>query len=177
MKSLYIVILSILLSSAAFAQNGENTKHTITRDAGFFSTTYTIDGQDATADDVEATLSEVPDAQSKWGTANTMHYVALGLGFAGGFLIGYKAMEGAGQGETDYKIGLAAGIGIVLVAVILDKVSSAKKNGAIELYNSENGKRKSFDDSEDQYEDDEDETAFNIQLVPTQGGMGLAFNF
>lgn len=178
MKALFILAISIFLSSAAFAQGtGKTEKHTITRDEGFFTTDYTIDGQEASASDVKATLSEVPDAESKWGTANILHYTALGLAFAGGALAGYKAVEGAGQGDVDYKMGLAAGIGMVVVALILDRVSSAKKNGAIELYNSENGRR-SFDYPEENDDEDEDEeSAFNIQLVPTQCGVGLAFNF
>ena len=167
MKMIYVLILSALLTSTAFAFDGY-AKHAIVRDAGFFTTDYTIDGQEASESEVEDYLIYVQDAYDKWKFGKTMGYVSLGMAAGGGFIIGYSALSGADYGAGDgYKIGITIGAGIFVAAIILNRVAASKLNGAIELYNSESGTIKN------PYE-----TSFNIQLAPTpQGGIGLAFNF
>lgn len=173
-KIFYALVLSLLLSSVAYADFDGNEKHTI-KNVGVFTNSYTVDGTETDVDEVERLLLYVPDANEKWGTGKILRYVSYGLGFVGGFIVGYSAVSGSNyDAGDDYKTGLFIGGGIVLAAIIVNRVGASKRNGAIEIYNSESGKQKAnFGDMSGNAF-----SAFNIQVAPTsQGGVGLAFNF
>ncbi len=180
MKIINTILLALLIASFGFAQDAEpsGNKHTITFERGFFSDTYTVDGAESDCDAVEKLLIDVPEANDKWGTGNILRYASWGIDGVGGFFIGYAIAMSQSPYEEDinsYKRTLALGAAIVLVGIIVEKVGNSKKDGAIELYNSENGKRLDMNQND---EIPETATSYNIQIAPTaQGGIGLAFNF
>lgn len=183
MNKLIALLFAIAIVSTAFAQDGSasgNGKHTLTFDRGFFTNTYTVDGKESNVDEVEKLLLDVPDADSKWTTGNILRYVSWGIAGVGGFFIGYGIAESQSFDEevvAGYKRTIGLGALIVVAGIIVEKVGNWKKDGAIELYNSENGKSAQKADST-QVSRIEEKSSFNIQLGPTpQGGFGLAFNF
>ena len=184
MNKLISLLFALVLVSTAFAQqengtNGGNAKHTIVFDRGFFGNTYTVDGNKSDVDEVEKLLEEVPEADSKWTTGNIIRYVSWGIAGVGGFFIGYGIAESQSFDEevvAGYKRTMGLGAAIVVAALIVEYVGNSKKDGAIELYNSENGKKAGK--SEPDNEIAEEKTSFNIQIGPIpQGGFGVAFNF
>ena len=141
------------------------------------------------ADEVETLLPYVPEANDQWNTGNVLRYVSWGIAFAGGFCVGYGIADA--QADTEYgtfgngrgPIIIGGAIAIV-VGIIMEKVGNSKKDGAIEIYNSQSGKSQApaaapeFPESDTSSDETEEETSFNIQIGPTpQGGIGLAFNF
>ena len=111
---------------------------------------------------------ETGKAKDQWSTGNILRYASWGISFAGGFCIGYGIM--AGQADMEHGtfaegrgVIIFGGAAAVIIGIIMEKIGNSKKDGAIELYNSESGKST---------------TAINIEVAPTpQGGIGLAFNF
>lgn len=182
MKIINILFALVIFASFGFAQDSANSfdgnqKHKITFDRGFFTNDYTVDGKEVDVDVVENLLLYVPEANSKWSTGNTLRYVSWGIDFIGGFFIGYSIIQSQSPYEEDinsYKTKLALGAGILIVGLILEKVGNSKKDGAIELYNSQSGMQSQQQNSDAS----ETSTSYNLQIVPTsQGGIGLAFNF
>ena len=170
MKSAIVFYLLLVFSSLAFAEEplDGNAKHTITFERGIFSNTFTVDGKESSEEEVERLLLYVPEAKDQWSTGNILRYASWGISFAGGFCIGYGIM--AGQADMEHGtfaegrgVIIFGGAAAVIIGIIMEKVGNSKKDGAIELYNSESGKST---------------TAINIEVAPTpQGGIGLAFNF
>ena len=182
-----------LAISTAFAQHGGpeastvdvKGKHTITFNREFFGDDYTVDGRESNVDEVENLLPYVPEANDQWKTGNILRYVSWGVAFVGGFCVGYGIMDAQsdmeygtfGNGRGPIIIGGALAI---VAGLIMEKVGNSKKDGAIELYNSQSGKNQApVTESKDSTDEiTEEETSFNIQVGPTpQGGIGLAFNF
>ena len=193
MYKLVTILFAFVLAATAFAQHGgpaeSNGKHTITLERGFFFDTYVIDGVESSVDDVENLLPYVPEANEQWNTGNILRYVSWSIAFAGGFCVGYGLIDA--QSDTEYgtfgngRGPIIIGGALAIVAgIIIEKVGNSKKDGAIELYNSQNGKSQApagqsapaTEDSSDEIT--EEETSFNIQIGPTlQGGFGVALNF
>ena len=190
MKKLLVTFLALAFASIAFAQHNDpldgNAKHTIKFERGFFFDTYTVDGRESNVDEVENLLLYVPEANDQWNTGNILRYVSWGIAFAGGFCVGY----GIADAQSDMEYGtfgngrgpiIIGGAIAIVVGVIMEKVGDSKKDGAIELYNSQNGKSAAQPAPASESSDNEiteEETSFNIQIAPTpQGGIGLAFNF
>ena len=163
MKKLLAVLFILFTTTLSFAQA---QAHKLTMDRGFFTTDYTIDGQEVDGDAFERELTNVPEAISKWNTGNTMRYISWGAAFGGGFLLGYGIVEGSGyQAPDSYKIKLIAGGAIVVVAMIIEHIGNSKKDSAVDIYNREIGRITGND-------------SVNLSIVPTeQGGIALAFNF
>ena len=163
MKNLFAVLLVLCTATLSFAQA---PKHTLTMDRGFFTTDYTIDGQEVNSDIFERELANVPEAISKWNTGNTMRYISWGVAFGGGFLLGYGIAEGSGyQAPESYKIKVLAGGVIIVAALIVEHIGNSKKDDAIDIYNQKIGTITS-------------NNSFSMGIVPTeQGGIALAFNF
>lgn len=194
MYKLITAFFAFVLATAAFAQHGGpenvsldgNAKHTITFNRGFFGDDYTVDGRESNVDEVENLLLYVPDANDQWKTGNILRYVSWGVAFVGGFCVGYGIMDAQsdmeygtfGNGRGPIIIGGALAI---VAGLIMEKVGNSKKDGAIELYNSQSGKNQAPAAAPDVPESsapESEETSFNIQVGPTpQGGIGLAFNF
>ncbi|MBR4915812.1 MAG: hypothetical protein IKZ45_01855 [Fibrobacter sp.] len=194
MYKLVSLFFAFFLATAAFAQHGGpesvsldgNAKHTITFNRGFFGDDYTVDGRESNVDEVENLLPYVPDANDQWKTGNILRYVSWGVAFVGGFCVGYGIMDAQsdmeygtfGNGRGPIIIGGALAI---VAGLIMEKVGNSKKDGAIELYNSQSGKNQAPAAAPDVPESsapESEETSFNIQVGPTpQGGIGLAFNF
>ena len=197
MYKLVSLFFAFFLATAAFAQHGGpestyldgNAKHTITYNRGFIFDSYTVDGRESNADEVETLLPYVPEANDQWNTGNVLRYVSWGIAFAGGFCVGYGIADA--QADTEYgtfgngrgPIIIGGAIAIV-VGINMEKVGNSKKDGAIEIYNSQSGKSQApaaapeFPESDTSSDETEEETSFNIQIGPTpQGGIGLAFNF
>jgi len=182
-----------LAISTAFAQHGGpeastvdvKGKHTITFNRGFFGDDYTVDGRESNVDEVENLLPYVPDANDQWKTGNILRYVSWGVAFVGGFCVGYGIMDS--QNDSEYgtfgngRGPIIIGGALAIVAgLIMEKVGNSKKDGAIELYNSQSGKNQAPVTESEASTDEitEEETSFNIQIGPIpQGGIGLAFNF
>lgn len=169
MKLINIIFALALFASFGFAQNGNtnfdgNQKHTIVYERGFFSNTYKVDGQEVDQDVEEQLLLYVPEANDKWNTGDVFRYASWGIAFAGGFMVGYGAVQSQSLDEdveSQYKMPLTIGAVLIVTGIILEKVGNSKKDGAIEIYNSESGKQA------------ESTTSFNIQVAPTtQGGVG-----
>ena len=194
MYKLVTIFFAFVLATAAFAQHGSasidgNAKHTIVFNRGFFGDNYTVDGRESNVDEVENLLLYVPEANDQWKTGNILRYVSWGVAFVGGFCVGYGIMDA--QADSEYgtfgngRGPIIIGGALAIVAgLIIEKVGNSKKDGAIELYNSQSGKSQaptpepSASESDDTADMTEEETSFNIQLGPTpQGGIGLAFNF
>lgn len=174
MKFFNIIFALTIFASFGFAQNSINSfdvnqKHKITYDRGFFTSTYTVDGQEVDLDVVENLLLYVPEAKGKWNSGNIIRYISWAIAGTGGFFIGYGIAMSQNPNEDDdnaYKRTIGLGAGIALVGIILEQFGNHKKDNAIALYNSESGKQS------------ETSTSYNLQIVPTsQGGIGLAFNF
>ena len=163
MKKLFAVLLILCAATLSFAQG---QAHKLTMDRGFFSTDYTIDGQDVDGDAFEQELAKVPEAISKWNTGNTMRYVSWGAAFGGGFLLGYGIAEGSGyRAPESYKIKVLAGGVIIVAALIVEHIGNSKKDDAVDIYNQKIGTITS-------------NNSFSMGIVPTeQGGIALAFNF
>ena len=163
MKKLFAVLLVLCAATLSFAQA---PKHTLTMDRGFFTTDYTIDGQEVNSDIFERELANVPEAISKWNTGNTMRYISWGVAFGGGFLLGYGIAEGSGyQAPNSYKMKILAGGVIIVAALIVERIGNSKKDKAVEIYNNYKG-------------DILGNGSFSMGIVPTeQGGIALAFNF
>jgi hypothetical protein len=163
MKKLLAVLFILFATTLSFAQA---QAHKLTMDRGFFTTDYTIDGQEVDGDAFERELTNVPEAISKWNTGNTMRYISWGAAFGGGFLLGYVIVEGSGyQAPDSYKIKLIAGGAIIVVAMIIEHIGNSKKDSAVDIYNREIGRITGND-------------SVNLSIVPTeQGGIALAFNF
>ena len=190
MKNLLILFFALCSAATAFAQHNSgvidgNAKHTITFERGFFFNTYTVDGRESNVDEVENLLVYVPEANDKWNTGNILRYTSWGIAFAGGFCVGYGLVDAQadmeygtfGNGRGPIIIGGAIAI---VAAIIMEKVGDAKKDGAIELYNSQSGKNAAQPEPASESDDEisEETTSFNIQFGPTpQGGFGLALNF
>ena len=194
MYKLVSLFFAFFLATAAFAQHGGpesvsldgNAKHTITFYRGFFGDDYTVDGRESNVDEVENLLPYVPEANDQWKTGNILRYVSWGVAFVGGFCVGYGIMDAQsdmeygtfGNGRGPIIIGGALAI---VAGLIIEKVGNSKKDGAIELYNSQSGKNQAPAAAPDVPESstpESEETSFNIQVGPTpQGGIGLAFNF
>ncbi|SHK95543.1 hypothetical protein [Fibrobacter sp. UWB12] len=163
MKKLFAVLLVLFAATLSFAQG---QVHKLTMDRGFFTTDYTIDGQEVDSDAFERELTNVPEAISKWNTGNTMRYISWGAAFGGGFLLGYGIAEGSGyQAPESYKMKVLAGGVIIVAALIVEHIGNCKKDTAVDIYNKEIGKNAGNGST-------------NWSLVPTeQGGIALAFNF
>jgi hypothetical protein len=163
MKKLFAVLLVLFAATLSFAQG---QVHKLTMDRGFFTTDYSIDGQEVDSDAFERELTNVPEAISKWNTGNTMRYISWGAAFGGGFLLGYGIAEGSGyQAPESYKMKVLAGGVIIVAALIVEHIGNSKKDDAVDIYNKEIGKIAGND-------------SVNLSLVPTeQGGIALAFNF
>ena len=163
MKKLFAVLLILCATTLSFAQA---KKHTLTMDRGFFTTDYTIDGQEVDCDAFERELSNVYEAIDKWNTGNTMRYISWGAAFGGGFLLGYSIYQGSSYGAgSSYLMGVAAGGAIIVAAFIIDYIGNSKKDKAVEIYNNYKG-------------DIIGNGSFSMGIVPTQqGGIALAFNF
>ena len=163
MKKLFAVLLILCATTLSFAQS---KKHTLTMDRGFFTTDYTIDGQEVDCDAFERELSNVHEAIDKWNTGNTMRYISWGAAFGGGFLLGYGIAEGSGyRAPESYKMKLLAGGVIIVAAFIIDYIGNSKKDKAVEIYNNYKGEILG-------------NGSFSMGIVPTeQGGIALAFNF
>ena len=163
MKKIFAVLLILCAATFSFAQ--EQT-HKLTMDRGFFTTDYTIDGQEVDCDVFEQELAKVPEAISKWNTGNTMRYISWGAAFGGGFLLGYGIAEGSGyRAPESYKMKVLAGGVIIVAALFVEHLGNSKKDDAVELYNKKIGTITS-------------NNSFSMGIVPTeQGGIALAFNF
>ena len=163
MKKIFAVLLILCAATFSFAQ--EQT-HKLTMDRGFFTTDYTIDGQEVDCDVFEQELAKVPEAISKWNTGNTMRYISWGAAFGGGFLLGYGIAEGSGyRAPESYKMKVLAGGVIIVAAFFVEHLGNSKKDDAVELYNQKIGTITS-------------NNSFSMGIVPTeQGGIALAFNF
>ena len=135
-------------------------------DRGFFTTDYTIDGQEVDCDAFEKELSNVHEAIDKWNTGNTMRYISWGAAFGGGFLLGYGIAEGSGyRAPESYKMKLLAGGVIIVAAFIIERIGNSKKDKAVEIYNNYKGEILG-------------NGSFSMGIVPTeQGGIALAFYF
>lgn len=182
MKYSLIFIFVLAIISSAFAEEAP-VQHKITFERGLFTNTYTVDGRDSDVDEVENLLLYVPDASAKWETGNTIRHISWGLAFTGGFFIGYGIYDSStdrlhgtfegGRGMIIYLGGFA-----IIAGFILERIGNSKKDTAIEIYNSENGKKSSIPTfgHEDEFKDNQ--SSFNIEIAPTPlGGVGLAFNF
>ena len=163
MKKLFAVLLILCATTLSFAQS---KKHTLTMDRGFFTTDYTIDGQEVDCDAFEKELSNVHEAIDKWNTGNTMRYISWGAAFGGGFLLGYGIAEGSGyRAPESYKMKLLAGGVIIVAAFIIERIGNSKKDKAVEIYNNYKGEILG-------------NGSFSMGIVPTeQGGIALAFYF
>ena len=163
MKKLFAVLLILCATTLSFAQS---KKHTLTMDRSFFTTDYTIDGQEVDCDAFERELSNVHEAIDKWNTGNTMRYISWGAAFGGGFLLGYSIYQGSSYGAgSSYLMGVAAGGAIIVAAFIIERIGNSKKDKAVEIYNNYKGEILG-------------NGSFSMGIVPTeQGGIALAFNF
>ena len=163
MKKFLIVLIVLFATTLSFAQD---QAHKLNMDRGFFTTDYTIDGQEVDCDVFEQELANVPEAISKWNTGNTMRYISWGAAFGGGFLLGYGIAEGSGyQAPESYKMKVLGGGIIIVAALIVEHIGNSKKDDAVDIYNKEIGKIAGKE-------------SVNLSLVPTeQGGIALAFNF
>ena len=164
MKKFLIVLIVLFATTLSFAQD---QAHKLNMDRGFFTTDYTIDGQEVDCDAFEQELAKVPEAISKWKTGNILRYTSWGVAAGGGFLVGYSIAVGSAPGSSDqgYKRTLALGGVIIVAAFVIEYIGNSKKDGAVELYNNEIGKIAGNE-------------SVNLSLVPTeQGGIALAFNF
>ena len=165
MKKLFAVLLVLCAVALSFAQ--EQT-HKLAMDRGFFTTDYTIDGQEVDGDAFEQELAKVPEAISKWNTGNVLRYTSWGIAGVGGFIVGYNIAQSQNPTAEDpnaYKRYLALGGAIIVVAFVVEYIGNSKKDGAVELYNQKIGTITS-------------NNSFSMGIVPTeQGGIALAFNF
>lgn len=165
MNKLIAIVFIFCLSTISFA---EEEKHTITMDRGFFTTSYTIDGQESDVNAVEYMLLTVYEANDKWNTGNVLRYVSWGVAGVGGFFVGYGAAQSQSFDEdtvNGYKRTMALGGVIVVAALIVKYIGNSKKDSAIELYNELNGKIIS-------------NGSFSFDIIPTEkGGIALALNF
>ena len=83
MYKLVSLFFAFVLATAAFAQHGGsestyldgNAKHTITYNRGFIFDSYTVDGRESNADEVETLLPYVPEANDQWNTGNVLRYI------------------------------------------------------------------------------------------------------
>ena len=85
MKKFLIVLIVLFATTLSFAQD---QAHKLNMDRGFFTTDYTIDGQEVDCDAFEQELAKVPEAISKWNTGNVLRYTSWGIAGVGGFIIG-----------------------------------------------------------------------------------------
>ena len=165
MKNLLIVLLVLFATTLSFAQD---QVHKLNMDRGFFTTDYTIDGQEVDCDAFEQELAKVPEAISKWNTGNILRYTSWGIAGVGGFIVGYNIVQSQNPAAEDpnaYKRYLGLGGAIIVAAFVMEYIGNSKKDGAVELYNQKIGTITSND-------------SFSMGIVPTeQGGIALAFNF
>ena len=165
MKKLFAILLVLFAASLSFAQG---QVHKLTMDRGFFTTDYTIDGQEVDCDVFEQELARVPEAISKWNTGNVLRYTSWGIAGVGGFIVGYNIAQSQNPTAEDpnaYKRYLGLGAAIIVAAFVVEYIGNSKKDGAVELYNQKIGNIA-------------DNHSVKWSLVPTeQGGIALAFNF
>ena len=165
MKKFLIVLIVLFATTLSFAQD---QAHKLNMDRGFFTTDYTIDGQEVDCDAFEQELAKVPEAISKWNTGNVLRYTSWGIAGVGGFIIGYNIVQSQNPSAEDpnaYKRYLGLGGAIIVAAFVMEYIGNSKKDGAVELYNQKIGTITSND-------------SFSMGIVPTeQGGIALAFNF
>lgn len=165
MKKFLIVLIILFATTLSFAQEKQ---HKLNMDRGFFTTDYTIDGQEVDCDAFEQELAKVPEAISKWNTGNVLRYTSWGIAGVGGFIIGYNIVQSQNPAAEDpnaYKRYLGLGGAIIVAAFVMEYIGNSKKDGAVELYNQKIGTITSND-------------SFSMGIVPTeQGGIALAFNF
>jgi hypothetical protein len=161
----FLIVLIVLFATLSFAQD---QAHKLNMDRGFFTTDYTIDGQEVDCDAFEQELAKVPEAISKWNTGNVLRYTSWGIAGVGGFIIGYNIVQSQNPAAEDpnaYKRYLGLGGAIIVAAFVMEYIGNSKKDGAVELYNQKIGTITSND-------------SFSMGIVPTeQGGIALAFNF
>ena len=165
MKKIFAVLLILCAFSISFAQG---QTHKLAMDRGFFTTDYTIDGQEVDCDAFEQELARVPEAISKWNTGNILRYTSWGIAGVGGFIVGYNIAQSQNPTAEDpnaYKRYLGLGAAIIVAAFVVEYIGNSKKDGAVELYNQKIGNIAG-------------NHPVNWSLVPTeQGGIALAFNF
>ena len=175
MKAFHIIFLILALPSFSFSFDGNET-HTVSIDKGFFGTTYLLDGKEVPVDEIEALLPYVPEAKDEWATGNTLRYTSWALALAGGFSLGYGIVDSQSPDAMDEAtmsgargVMILGGGAAIVIAFIMEHVGNSKKDHAIEIFNSQNGKN-DFSRKEG--------SSLSMRLTTTeQGGIGLAFNF
>lgn len=167
MNNIFSLLGAILiLAGVSFAKNNQER---IEVEEHLFSDNYLINGNPVPWNDVEKRLAQNPTAEEECNSAGNYKIGAIAFTAIGGIAIGFGVSQliigSITPGETSTMgpttlLPLGGGLAILGLALKFFSISNQTYRSAIDIYNNEN-----------------EETPFTMELVPTGQGIAVAFKF
>lgn len=167
MNNIFSLLGAVLIfAGVSFAQNNQEQ---IEIEEHTFSDNYLINGSPVNWDKVKERLDQNPGAVEECKSAGNYKIGAFAFTAVGGIAVGFGVSQliigSITPGETSTMgpttlLPLGGGLAVLGLALKFFSISNKTYRSAIDIYNNENG-----------------DTSFKMELVPTDQGVAVAFKF